>query len=899
MAVKKFFLVQLLLFLFFFSKAQDGDFYLTHYSPTGSRVDNVNFDIVQDHRGIICIANRAGILTFDGRNWDFSKTPSAIFSLAISSSNVIYAGGRSGFGRLSRDANYNLSYVSLSGQVPEAKDIFTILIQEGTLYAINESHIFLYNIESGSIQKISPRYSGKLVNLLSLEGKVYALTTNSGMQLIDGTKLVSPASRALRDLEPGFVCEGPNGKGYLIGDTDHELFLYRQNKLKPLKINNDQGYLAESGIQKGIWFSDSLAAISTLKGGVVFIDPLKGEIREIINYQTGLPDNEIFALAIDQNLGIWAAHAVGLTRISPTFPFKNFNRYPGLQGKMLSARDHRGKLYVGTSLGVYHLDEIRNYNETVHYVKMPGSSEKEPEITAEEEVNDKSGGIFSFLKRGRDKKDTDLKPAEKQERKTAPVYKAQIERELQSIKYRYKKIEGIESKTFQFASADDRLFCGGLDGLFEITDGKAISISRLPVRYFYVSEIQGKIFTSTYTDELKVFDYRAESLPEVEVFGDYKDYVQHIFEDKHNRIWFCSTNDLYWIKLKGGQITEMDEYHIENPYFYETYGTASGDSILFINESGIFTIQEGKNALQKVRSAANIDRYLVGADGKVWVHVDQRWSTLVPEKISDKLNLLSLFKNINYIATDDRKEDYWVITDNNDLYKLANPALNTISNGYKLYLKDIKTNSEILPPAPKLVFEQQNSNLIFEFVQPEYSGVLDIQYSYKLDGLNDQWSEWSSNYNEINFPYLPEGEYVLKVKSRNTLGAINEAAPVAFKVIPPYWKRAWFYALEFLAMALLLFISVKLKKLDTKYHLVSRLLAVLTLIIIIEFIQTVAENEFGSSSSPVLDFIMQVLIALIILPFEGILRKYIFKGNEVKVSDIIKIRNKQVNPKTK
>ncbi|UII34098.1 hypothetical protein LVD17_09755 [Fulvivirga ulvae] len=898
--MKKFFLVQLLLFLFIFCKAQDGDFYLTHYSPTGSRVDNVNFDILQDHRGIICIANRAGILTFDGRNWDFSKTPSAIFSLTVSKSNVIYAGGRSGFGRLSRDANFNLSYVSLSDKMPEAKDIFSVLIQGDTLYAINESHIFIYNIETGTSLKISPRYSGKIVNLLSFESQIYVTTTNSGMQLIEGTKLISPPNKALKDLEPGFICVGPEGKNYLISTVDHKLYLYRQRRLQPVKISNDQGYLAESGIQKGIWFSDSLAAISTLKGGVVFIDPVKGEIKEIINYQTGLPDNEIFALAIDRNLGIWAAHAVGLTRISPTFPFKNFNRYPGLQGKMLSTRNHRGKLYVGTSLGVYYLDEVRNYNETIHYVRVPESPEEEVKATeVEEDSEGKGRGIFSFLKRGKEKNDPDIRPSGKSENEKTPVYKTRIEQELQSIKYRYKKIEGIESKVFQFFSSGKRLFCGGLDGLFEITGGKAIPISRLPIRYFYVSPSQGKIFASTYTDELKVFNYKAEGYPELEIFGDYKDYVQHIFEDKHNRIWFCSTNDLYWIKLKGSQITEMDEYHIENPYFYETYGAASGDSILFINESGVYTTRDGDKSLKKIRSTANMDRYLAGADGKVWIHAGQRWSTLVPEEISDKLNLLSLFKNINYIATDDRGEDYWVITDNNDLYKLSNPALSTISNGYEIYLKDIRTTSEILSPAPKLVFDQQNGNLIFEFVQPEYSGVLDIQYSYKLEGLNDQWSEWSSNYNEINFPYLPEGEYILKVKSRNTLGNINEAAPVAFKVIPPYWKRAWFYALEFLTLALLLFISVRLKKLDTKYHLVSRLLAVLTLIIIIEFIQTVAENEFGSSSSPVLDFIMQVLIALIILPFEGVLRKYIFKGNEVKVSDLIKIRNKQVNPKTK
>jgi hypothetical protein len=73
---------------------------------------------------------------------------------------------------------------------------------------------------------------------------------------------------------------------------------------------------------------------------------------------------------------------------------------------------------------------------------------------------------------------------------------------------------------------------------------------------------------------------------------------------------------------------------------------------------------------------------------------------------------------------------------------------------------------------------------------------------------------------------------------------------------------------------------------------VSRLLALLTLITIIELIQALAESKFETETSPVFGFVIQVLMAIMILPVEEILRKYIFKEKHVKVFDIFSLRDK-------
>ena len=55
------------------------------------------------------------------------------------------------------------------------------------------------------------------------------------------------------------------------------------------------------------------------------------------------------------------------------------------------------------------------------------------------------------------------------------------------------------------------------------------------------------------------------------------------------------------------------------------------------------------------------------------------------------------------------------------------------------------------------------------------------------------------------------------------------------------------------------------------------MLAFLTLIISVEFVQTIAEYNIAMEGSPVTSFFIQVGIALVILPMEALLRNIFFK----------------------
>jgi hypothetical protein len=104
---------------------------------------------------------------------------------------------------------------------------------------------------------------------------------------------------------------------------------------------------------------------------------------------------------------------------------------------------------------------------------------------------------------------------------------------------------------------------------------------------------------------------------------------------------------------------------------------------------------------------------------------------------------------------------------------------------------------------------------------------------------------------------------------------VSELEPLSFEVLPPYWKRSWFYALEFAVFASLVMLSFRL---STRYRIVSRLLSLLTIILLIEFIQTAIGATILTEDSPVVDFFIQVVVALLVLPVEGYLRNLMLRS---------------------
>ena len=84
------------------------------------------------------------------------------------------------------------------------------------------------------------------------------------------------------------------------------------------------------------------------------------------------------------------------------------------------------------------------------------------------------------------------------------------------------------------------------------------------------------------------------------------------------------------------------------------------------------------------------------------------------------------------------------------------------------------------------------NNIRFEFSSPPNTDPESLEYSYRLEGFENRWSEWTKR-TEKEFTNLPPGQYRFEVKVRNNLGAESEIASFVFELLPPWYRTplAW------------------------------------------------------------------------------------------------------------
>ncbi|UCG28755.1 MAG: SpoIIE family protein phosphatase [Bacteroidales bacterium] len=95
----------------------------------------------------------------------------------------------------------------------------------------------------------------------------------------------------------------------------------------------------------------------------------------------------------------------------------------------------------------------------------------------------------------------------------------------------------------------------------------------------------------------------------------------------------------------------------------------------------------------------------------------------------------------------------------------------------------------------KLILPYNRNSIAFEFIGIYLKSPNNVQYKWKLEGFNDEWSIPSRKHDMI-YTNLAQGDYIFMVKSSNEDDIWNEF-PVTFEfsVEPPFWKTWWFYTL--------------------------------------------------------------------------------------------------------
>lgn len=892
--------------------AQTGNYFLSHYSPNTEQSGNVCFGMTQDDHGVLYFATKSGVLQFDGRNWDLISDTGPVYTILNGPSDEIYWGGSNGYGKISYDKNGFQTSQLLSDKIT---NVFESTSIKDNVYFLSEGAIFSYAVNSQKTFSIkSTAATGSFLGLFELFGKLYVSTQNDGLFTVDNDKLVKSKITIPGDAD--IVFTSPLENNYLIGTADNHIYYCSSNLRLHEIILEDAKYISASVVVNGRWINRQLVALGTLRGGVVFFNPMTGKTDQIINYNTGLPDNEVFALMSDHHQNIWVAHDYGFTRVAPYLPLRSFSHYAGLQGNLLCAISFQNMVYVGTSLGLFKLEKEEVYDEIIYYEDVLVEDKKEKaipkKIAVEEkpieikqpvqtEPESKKKGFFSFLKKNKkkDKVTTSVeKPAVVENKKEETpsktslakknaVYKHEkrIQRILRSSQFVYKRVQDIDAKVTQLIDVNGKLIAAGLGGAYEVTGLQAKSFLDEPVRFIFADK--SILLAATHENEVK--SWSLKNWEKTTLLDTLNDEVEYIFQGSENEIWLCAFNKAYRLRMQDDQLKDLRLLTLPSKGIDASAGIQWHGETLLVNAEGFFHFNRNSGKLSKIDTLPKPKAYFAGAKN-LWYRDEHSWKSFGTKQEQNNLQLLNLFQDLRFITPDDAG-NLWLITNNNELFKFFGERITPYNSSYPLLVKSIQLANKRFGGHNTIKIDQEEGSLSIQVIQPNYIGSESTEYRYVLNGLNDAWSSWGNNNSSVDFAYLPPGDYKLMVQSRDIFGKLSEMEPLTFQVQPPYWQRPWFYALEAFIFGSLVLLSFRL---STKYILISRLLSLLTIILLIQFIQTVAMAAFFTKNSPVVDFLIQVMVALMVLPVEGYLRKLMLRSLDSETG-----LHELINPKKK
>jgi ligand-binding sensor domain-containing protein len=128
-------------------------------------------------------------------------------------------------------------------------------------------------------------------------------------------------------------------------------------------------------------------------------------------------------------------------------------------------------------------------------------------------------------------------------------------------------------------------------------------------------------------------------------------------------------------------------------------------------------------------------------------------------------------------------------------------------------------------PENKPQLKHESENLIFNFGIKYYKNSENVRYSYKLEGLQKEWSGYTTE-NKAVFTSLSPGNYTFKVKGYLLSNPEKTyKASFSFEILPPWWQTVWFYILSGLLFVVLAYIIIhkRIQKLQAKAKTESRI----------------------------------------------------------------------------
>ncbi len=109
----------------------------------------------------------------------------------------------------------------------------------------------------------------------------------------------------------------------------------------------------------------------------------------------------------------------------------------------------------------------------------------------------------------------------------------------------------------------------------------------------------------------------------------------------------------------------------------------------------------------------------------------------------------------------------------------------------KLYLSSVRIQEKDTSIAEEYDLTYEQNNIKIEFTGIALRHAKELIYEYQMQGIDADWV--STRLGVAQYPSLPSGEYVFRVRARTQNAYWSEEKVLTFRISKAYWEEWWFY----------------------------------------------------------------------------------------------------------
>lgn len=154
-------------------------------------------------------------------------------------------------------------------------------------------------------------------------------------------------------------------------------------------------------------------------------------------------------------------------------------------------------------------------------------------------------------------------------------------------------------------------------------------------------------------------------------------------------------------------------------------------------------------------------------------------------------------------------QDQLCILTSESLYKIPTDSLYSVGCSAPLHLKYVRVNGENIDTEISS-FDHLQSKFEFKLSAVTLRYKNEVNYEYKLDGIDETYQTNEYHNNKIIYKSLPPGTYTFTART-NWRGQRSKAVSYPFTISPPFWRTWLFYSLVIFCTGLITFVLIKWK----------------------------------------------------------------------------------------